>query len=297
MNEAAIETINRMRAVTISRDYGSGGGEIAARLARRLRWHLLDQSLVERVASELGTSQEEAEAHDERSEGVIAQLLTSMQSIYPLYLPSALPAACLLEEAVYEETVNKMVRGAAAQGHVVIVGRASQVILAGRRDVLHVRLIAPFEQRVAAVMQREGLDRHAAEARIHRKEHERARYLQRAYHHKAEEAQLYDLVLKTSRLDLESAVDLICSTLHESAKGLATKTYELGPATERSRSPAPAADGRPAARLVPLLGRQFCLRTREDADRHEPDTCGESSTIMTRKGEAASRCRAWQGSR
>jgi cytidylate kinase len=232
MNEEAIETINRMRAVTISRDYGSGGGEIAACLAKRLRWHLLDHTLVERVASELGTSQEEAEAHDERSEGSIAQLLTSMQYIYPLYMPSAGPAAFLFEEAVYEETVNKLVRGAAAQGHVVIVGRASQVILAGLRDVLHVRLIAPFEQRVAAVMQREGLDRHAAEARIHRKEHERARYLQREYHHKAEDAQLYDLVLKTSRLDLETAVDLICSTLYEIAKGLAANMDDLGPATE-----------------------------------------------------------------
>jgi cytidylate kinase len=205
-----------------------------------------------------------------------------MQYLYPLYMPSDAPAAFPFEEAVYEETVNKVVRGAAAQGHVVIVGRASQVILAGLHDVLHVRLIAPFEQRVAAVMQREGLDRHAAEARIHRKEHERARYLERAYHHKAEEAQLYDLVLKTSRLDLESAVDLICSTLHEIAKGLATNIDELGSTTERSRSPAPAADCRPAARLVPLLGRQFGLRTREDADRHEPDTCCESSTIMTR---------------
>ena len=253
MNEEAIETINRMRAVTISRQYGSGGAEIAARLARRLRWHVVDHALVERVASELGISQEEAEAYDERSEGVIGQLLNSLQYIYPLYLPSAAPEAFLFDEAASNETVNKMVRAAAAQGHVVIVGRASQVILAGLPDVLHVRIIAPFEQRVATVMRREGLDRHSAEARIRRKEHERARYLERQSRHKAEEAQLYDLVLKTSRLDLESAVDLICSSLYEIAKGLVTKMDELGPATKRSRSPAPAADVRPAARLVPLL--------------------------------------------
>jgi cytidylate kinase len=244
MNEEDIDTIKRMHAVTISREYGSGGGEIAARLAKRLRWQLVDHALVERVASELGTSVEEAEVHDEQSEGFIAQLVNSMQYLYPAYTTSASPEAFLSGEVVYCETVNKIVRGAAAQGHVVIVGRASQVILADRRDVLHVRIIAPFEQRVTYVMQREGVDRHTAEARIRRKDHERARYLEREYHHKPDEVQLYDLVLNTSRLDLESAVDIICSTLHEIAQGLATNTSKLGPATGLTRYPAPPAGSR-----------------------------------------------------
>jgi cytidylate kinase len=242
MNEEALKTIDRMRAVTISREYGSGGGEIAARLAKRLGWQLIDHALVERVASELGTSLEEAEAHDEQGEGVIARLLNGMQYLYPAYTASAPPTAFLSDDVAYRETANKTVRAAAAHGQVVIVGRASQVILADLRDVLHVRIIAPFEQRVAYVMQREGVDRHTAEARIHRKDHARAKYLEREYHRKPDEAQLYDLVLKTSRLDLESAVDLICSTLHAIAKGLATNTGELGPATGLSRYPAPPAD-------------------------------------------------------
>jgi cytidylate kinase len=242
MNEEDLNSINRMRAVTISREYGIGGGEIASRLAKRLGWQLIDHALVERVASELGTSLEEAEAHDEQGEGVITRLLNSMQYIYTAYTASAPPTALLSDEVAYRETVNKIVRRAAARGHVVIVGRGAQVILADRRDVLHVRIIAPFEQRVAYVMQREGLDRHSAEARIQRKDHARARHLEQEYHHKPDEAQLYDLVLNTSRLDLESAVALICSTLHEVAKGLETNTGELGPATGLSRYPAPPAD-------------------------------------------------------
>jgi CMP/dCMP kinase len=242
MNEEGIDTINRMRAVTISREYGSGGGEIAARLAKRLGWQLIDHAIVERVASELGTSLEEAEAHDEQSEGFIAQLVNSMQYLYPAYTGSAAPTAFLSDEVAYREAVNKLVRRAAARGHVVIVGRAAQVILADRRDVLHVRIIAPFEHRVAYVMQREGVDRHTAEVRIRRKDHERASYLEREYHHKPDEAQLYDLVLNTSMLDLESAVDIICFTLQQKAKGLAKTTDELGPATGLSRYPAPPAD-------------------------------------------------------
>ncbi len=235
MNED-IDSINRMRAMTISREYGSGGGEIATRLAKRLGWQLIDHALVERVASEIGTSQEEAEVHDEHVQGMVSQALGSLLYLYPAAMASTPPEAFLSDEA-YRDAFNRVVRAAAARGHVVIVGRASQVILADLRDVLHVRVIAPFEKRVAYVMQREGVDRHIAESRIHRKDHERASYLEREYHHHLDDAHLYDLVLNTSLLDLESAVDIICFTLQQKAKGLATKTGQLGPAAGLARYP------------------------------------------------------------
>src|SRR5437899_3041207 len=134
------------------------------------------------------------------------------------------------------------------EGHVMIVGRASQVLLAELRDVLHVRIIAPFEKRVAYVMQREGVDHHTAESRIHMKDHDRARYLQVEYHQKMEDAHLYDIVLNTSLLDLESAVEVICFTLQQKAKGLATQTGELGPARGLSQYPGQPQDFRLQAR-------------------------------------------------
>src|SRR5467141_2567903 len=159
-----------------------------------------------------------------------------MQNLYPTSMVNAPPEAFLSAED-YWRTEDRIVRAAAARGHVVIVGRASQVILADLRDVLHVRVIAPFEKRVAYVMQREGVDRHIAESRIHREDHERASYLEREYHHHLDDAHLYDLVLNTSLLDLESAVDIICFTLQQKAKGLATKTGQLGPAAGLARYP------------------------------------------------------------
>src|SRR6266478_9052443 len=165
MNED-FATINRMRAVTIAREYGSGGGEIATRLAKRLGWQLIDHALVERVASEIGTSQEEAEVHDEHVHGMVSQALNNLLYLYPAAMASTPPEAFLSDEA-YCDAFNRVVRAAAARGHVVIVGRASQVILADLHDVLHVHIIAPFEKRVAYVMQREGVDRHTATSRIH----------------------------------------------------------------------------------------------------------------------------------
>lgn len=243
MNED-IDHINRMRAITISREYGSGGGEIASRLAKRLGWRLIDHAIVERTALEMGTSTQEAEAHDEYAAGRVSKVLNSILYLYPASMVSAPPEAFLSDED-YRNEVNRIVRAAAKLGHVVIVGRASQVILAELRDVLHIRIIAPFEKRVAYVMQREGLDQHAAESRIHLKDHDRARHLEVEYHQKPQDAHLYDLVLNTSLLDLESAVDVISFTLQQKAKGLATKTGDLGPARGVSRYPDQPEDFRP----------------------------------------------------
>ena len=225
-----IQTINQMRAITISREYGSGGGEIATRLARYLGWQLIDHEIVERVASEMGTSIEAAEARDERTEGILARVFNSLQFIEPAYMAGASSEAFLTNEETYLETVRRIVRAAAAQGHVVIVGRGSQVLLAQQRDVLHVRIIAPFEKRVAYVMQREGVDQAAAESRIKMKDHDRMKHLETAYHRKPEDAHLYDIVLSTSYLDLDSAVEIVSLTLQQKANQLSVKTGELGPA-------------------------------------------------------------------
>jgi CMP/dCMP kinase len=243
MNDS-IATVNEMRAITISREYGSGGGEIAARLAQRLGWQVIDHAIVERVARALGTSQEEAEAHDEHPEGVLARLLNGFQYINPVFTAYAPPGAVSPDEA-YRDTVERIVRAAVAREHVVIVGRGSQVLLAQRRDVLRVRIIAPLEQRIAYVMQREGLDQQAAVSRIRMKEHDRTKYLETEYHRKPDEAHLYDIVLNTSFLDPASAVNVICLTLNHMARRLCAQTGELGPAAGLSRYPSQPRDFRP----------------------------------------------------
>jgi cytidylate kinase len=226
-----------MRAVTISREYGSGGGEIASRLARYLGWQLIDHEIVERVARELGTSVQEAEAYDEYAAGAFERVLNNMQYINPSLMAYAPPGAFYANETIYREAVNSVVKAAAARGHVVIVGRASQVLLAGQRDVLHVRIIAPLKKRMAYVMQREELDHTAAQSRIHKKDHERARYLELEHHRTSEDAHLYDIVLNTSHLDLDSAVEVIGLALQRKAKRLSAQTSELGPATGLSPYP------------------------------------------------------------
>jgi len=237
--------ISQMRAITISREYGSGGGEIAKRLAKRLGWRLVDHEAVEQVAEQLGVTEEEAAAHDEQVEGLISRILYSMQTIEPVgYVNVTATAPFTANPRVYRDALERVVTAVASAGNVVIVGRGAQVILAHQRDVLHVRIVAPLEQRIPYVMRREGLDQDTARRRIQSKDRDRDRYLQREYHRHPEDPHLYDLVLNTNIIELDGIVDLICLGLEHKSRRLSIPDLELGPGMGLPRYPTQPGDFR-----------------------------------------------------
>src|SRR5712692_5826625 len=106
-----LSKISQMRAITISREYGSGGGEIAARLTQRLGWQLIDHEVVVEVARELGVSVAEAEAHDERVEGLVSRILTGLQLVEPAVLMgSSVPV--VTDGHDYQDALRKVVEAA-----------------------------------------------------------------------------------------------------------------------------------------------------------------------------------------
>jgi len=215
--------ISRMRAITISREYGSGGGEIARRLASYLNWKLVDHEIVIQAARELDIPRAELEAHDEYSEGIVEHILAA------LAFTGSAPPMKETDAQVYHEAISRVVTGAVTVGHVVVVGRGAQVLFANRHDVLHARIVAPLQLRIAYVMQREGLDLKAARSRIQLKDHDRQRYLQAQYRHNPDDARLYDLVVNTGVLRLNSVVALIAQALQYKGERLAMATEDLGP--------------------------------------------------------------------
>ena len=171
--------IGRRRAVTLSREYGSGGGEIAARLAHRLGWQVIDHEVVVRVARQLHVSEADAEAYDEIVESRATRILNSLRLLQPMMPVLDVPQT-ITSRAFYQARC-RVIEGAVATGPVVIVGRGAQAHLAHRRDVFHVRIVASLEARIAYVMHRAGRDQAAARARIVQKDEERRRYLQNFY--------------------------------------------------------------------------------------------------------------------
>jgi cytidylate kinase len=217
-----------MRAVTISGEYGSGSGEIAARLAKRLGWQLVDHEIVARVAHALGITPEDAEARDEHTDKPSAEFLSSLHMIQAL-ANTPVPVDVPRDSPAYAEARRVVVRKAAASGKVVIVGRGGQVVLAGRPDVLHARIVAPLADRTAYVMRRERLNTDAAVERIRSKDRERARFLMAEHGCDPTEASLYDIQLNTAVLDLDAAVDVLVLALERKGTKLGTPTADLGP--------------------------------------------------------------------
>ncbi len=228
--DAATEAPQVMRAITISRQYGSGGGEIAARLASALHWHLIDHEVVARVAQLLGVTPEEAEERDEHVEGLVSRLVSSMALAYPTVSVDVPPAVLpKLQGQAYQEALRRVIVAAANEGGSVIVGRGGQSLLHARRDVLRVLVVAPLEPRIRYVAQRESLDEATARRRIEQKDRDRLRYVQEAFHCYALDPALYDLTVNTEILALDAAVDLICRALALKGSLLSVAEDQLGP--------------------------------------------------------------------
>jgi cytidylate kinase len=79
--------------------------------------------------------------------------------------------------------------------------------------VLHVRLVAPFEVRVARVQADRKLSRQEAEQVVRREDRGRARYWKRYYGADVNDPLLYHLVLNTSRLSCDEAVAVILQAM------------------------------------------------------------------------------------
>jgi cytidylate kinase len=241
MNQQAIAA---MQAVTISRQYGSGGGEIASRVARKLGWQLVDHYIIEQTARELGIYETDVARYDEEYvEGTLSRILNGIRNIttggfMPAvsggFMPSGAPIAAsrssTANERAYQETMQQVVKAAAANGHAVIVGRGGQFLLADRRNVLHLRIVAPLELRVAYVRLREQLGSDAARIRIQEKDRARERNMQNQFHQKPDSPDLYDLVINTAVLDLDRITDLVCLALEDKASRLGLPAEEIGPA-------------------------------------------------------------------
>src|SRR5437868_13271190 len=100
-----------MKPITISRQYGSGGGEIGARLAERLNWHLIDHEIVARVARELGIPEQKAEVHDEYAKGFIARVVNQFVSTVPTAASPVVQVALpdQTDEDRYQEAQRRVV--------------------------------------------------------------------------------------------------------------------------------------------------------------------------------------------
>jgi cytidylate kinase len=140
-----------IKIVTVEREYGSGGGEIAQLLAKQLGWKLWDQLLTEEIARLLNCPKAIVEVREERTDPLYYRLFKSfLRGSYEGSL-NAHKLNVVDSESILKIT-ERVVQQAAKTGNSVIVGRGSQHFLRNRRDTLRVFLYAPREDKVRRLL-------------------------------------------------------------------------------------------------------------------------------------------------
>ena len=202
--------------VTISRMFGSGGSDVAARVARQLGWTLLDNAVVDAVAERMGLSSSEVSKIEERVPSLVERIATALRMSTPEYVVPVSEAALVetTEERVVEMT-KRVISEAVQQGNAVLVGRGAQCMLADRPDALHVFCYAPMPMLVAYAIAHRGVDPANAEHDVIQRNKQREQYVKRHWGRDWKSFGNYHLCLDTARLGLENAADLVVYAARE----------------------------------------------------------------------------------
>jgi cytidylate kinase len=210
-----------MAVITISRQYGSGGDDIAGRVCELLGYRYFDKRMIVRAAAEAGLSEEEIVDFSEdqykihtfldhlmsgwRGPYAITHSITWQEEVFGL----GSKTLSALDEVKSITLIESAIRAAYQRNNVVIVGRGGQAILKDKPGVLHVRLQAPLDARVQRLHYRENYSLGGAQDVAIKRDRAAADYLKRFHHIDWNDSLLYHLVISTGRLDTEAAAQLI----------------------------------------------------------------------------------------
>jgi len=198
-----------MKIITITREYGAGGGEVARKLAESLGWELLDRELLHQAAEVEHVPDAELERLDEKA--------LTMANRFSLHPP----------HQKYVHGLRAAVENAAERGNVVLVGRGARHLLSERSGTLHLRLVAPKPWRAQRMSQLEGWPLDESMARCTEMDRIRSRFARYFFGDKASQPTEYDLVFNTERVPLDDVVAAVAAII----RGISVAT--LGSSTPR----------------------------------------------------------------
>lgn len=204
-----------MPIVTVSRQYGSGGSEVAERVARALGWQLYDNAVVDSVAARLGMTPAEVSAREERLPTLSERLASAMSLAAPEVMTSGEYAVIAPSEERIVEVTRRVVEEAVLAGPAVIVGRGAQCLLATRDDALHVFCYAPAEALIENAIRKYGIRPDEARRKVTEMNSRREEYVKRHWKRDWRDLSNYHLCVNTSWLGLDEAAELVTRVARE----------------------------------------------------------------------------------
>jgi cytidylate kinase len=188
-----------MNVLTVTRDYGAGGYEVARRLAEALGWELLDRQLLHQAAALEHLPDAELERLDEKAITLADRL--RLHPPHQRYLHGLREAACQ----------------AASRGNVILVGRGTGQLLSDMPNVLHLRLVAPREWRARRMARQEGWTLEHALARCAEEDHTRERFTRYFFGTAPFQPAQYALIFNTARVQLDDVAACVVALVRGEA--------------------------------------------------------------------------------
>jgi cytidylate kinase len=194
--------------ITISREYGAGGSELASLLGATLGWRVLDSDIPVAVAKRLGIRPDSPEHWDEHAPGLLENIGNSFMLGSPDLLidpalvgrPDARDVAAATRDLLLE---------AVATPPLIVVGHGAQVIFSDRPRSLHVRLIAPIAHRIPRIVARGSCAAKEATAVCQYVDRDRAQYVQDYLGRDVRDPLLYAVQINTGVVAMSEAVALV----------------------------------------------------------------------------------------
>jgi cytidylate kinase len=181
------------RLITIEREYGCGGGAIAAQLANHLGWTLWDRRLTEEIARLANVDTSAVKRCDERMDGRFYRLAkTFWRGSYEMM----------------EEITAKI----AQEGNAVVVGRGAPYFLRDQADAFHVFLYAPRAEKLHRLVE-DGATQSEAEGLVDTVDRERVAYVKHYFDADWPTRSLYHVMINTA-VGNESVIQTILHTMH-----------------------------------------------------------------------------------
>jgi cytidylate kinase len=198
-----------MAVITISRELGSGGDQIADILCQELGYVRVDKDMLSHIAEEAGVDVEAVLAKERDITRKPKLISTDMTSLYSKD-PSAFRQKAAMDDQTFNRIVHETMEKYAQEGKAIVVGRGGQMILQDWPGALHVHLYASEEVRAGRLAERLGISEATAKGRVARSDEQKRQYI-RLMHRNANWKNLkyYHLAISTDHIPPEVAAQII----------------------------------------------------------------------------------------
>ena len=196
----------QFNTVTVSRQFGSGGGILAAEVARMLKIPLFERELLSTMAMEMKTSESLLETYESMGYGTQELMMTPLADRYSFLKKE------IIDSQQYIDSLRKVMLELVSLGRVIIVGRCGQCILTDHPDCLHLRFVSDIKARIDWVGEVEefaGRTRRQLETQIRKRDVARERFVRKHFARDINDPNLYSLTINFSRIDFETARDMV----------------------------------------------------------------------------------------